>query len=144
MVLKSWIAALGDGDGPELDALGVSSSMAYWRTFCTASPPPRKPLAWDAKLSSSRHQVDEALAETCVLYGEAQLVAPEAPTGCKVGHGQLGEDRCCPLRTKFEPATMDPPGNVPKANCAFSSLCAEASQVISCGGRPLVLSRGEN
>jgi hypothetical protein len=38
VLLRSWIVALGDGDGPELDALGVSSSMVYWANFWYSEP----------------------------------------------------------------------------------------------------------
>ena len=38
VLLRSWITALGDGDGPELDALGVSSSMVYWANFLYREP----------------------------------------------------------------------------------------------------------
>lgn len=38
VLLRSWIAALEDGGGPELDALGVSSSMAYWANFLYSEP----------------------------------------------------------------------------------------------------------
>jgi hypothetical protein len=38
VLLRSWITALGNGDGPELDALGVSSSTVYWANFLYREP----------------------------------------------------------------------------------------------------------
>jgi hypothetical protein len=37
---SSWLASLADNDGPELEADGVTSSMAYWADFMYATPLP--------------------------------------------------------------------------------------------------------
>jgi hypothetical protein len=87
VLLRSWIAALGDGDGPELDALGVSSSMVYWADFLYSEPTVAE-AAYETAEAMERAGVDDVDMDWALHAGgeEAAMVAGLA---AKVGFSEL-------------------------------------------------------
>jgi hypothetical protein len=87
VLLRSWVAALGDGDGPELGALGVSSSMVYWANFLY-----REPAAADAAYETAeameRAGVDDVDMDWA-RHASGEEAAMIAGLAAKVGLSEL-------------------------------------------------------
>lgn len=87
VLLRSWIAALGDGDGPELDALGVSSSMVYWANFLYSKPTAPE-AAYETAEAMERAGVDDVDMDWA-LHTKGEEAAMVAGLAAKVGFSEL-------------------------------------------------------
>jgi hypothetical protein len=105
VLLRSWIAALGDGDGPELDALGVSSSMVYWANFLYSEP----------TAAEAAHETAEAMERTGVedvdmdwaLHASGEEAATVAGLAAKIGFSELPLSGLLPAEGKLGPGAGD-------------------------------------
>ena len=87
VLLRSWIAALGDGDGPELDALGVSSSMVYWANFLYSEPTAAE-AAYETAEAMQRAGVNDVDMDWA-LHTRGEEAAMVAGLAAKVGFSEL-------------------------------------------------------
>src|SRR5690349_6645235 len=87
VLLRGWIAALGDGDGPELDALGVSSSMVYWANFLYSEPTAAE--AADETAEAMERVGVEDVDMDWALHAQGQEAAMVAGLAVKVGFSEL-------------------------------------------------------
>jgi len=105
VLLRSWIAALGDGDGPELDALGVSSSMVYWANFLYSEP----------TAAEAAHETAEAMERTgvedvdmdWVLQARGEEAATVAGLSAKIGFSELPVSGLLSADEKLGPGAGD-------------------------------------
>jgi hypothetical protein len=89
VLLRSWIAALGDDNGPALDARGVSSSMAYWANFLYREPATADTAYETAEAMESAGVEDVDMDWALDASGdEAAIVAGLA---AKIGFSDLAE-----------------------------------------------------
>jgi hypothetical protein len=77
VLLRSWTTALGDGDGPELDALGVTSSMVYWANFLY-----REPTAAEAAYETAE-AIERAGVEAWMRYRTGSSLSGAAVTASR-------------------------------------------------------------
>lgn len=103
VLLRSWIAALGDGDGPELDALGVSSSMVYWANFLYSEPAAAE-AAHETAEAMERVGVEEVDMEW-VLHARGEEAALMAGLAAKIGFSELAADGLLPAGEPPAPET---------------------------------------
>jgi hypothetical protein len=87
VLLRSWITALGDGDGPELDALGVTSSMVYWANFLY--PEPTAPeAAYETAEAMERAGVEDVDMDWA-RHASGEEAAMVAGLAAKIGFTEL-------------------------------------------------------
>jgi hypothetical protein len=87
VLLRSWVTALGDGDGPELDALGVSSSMVYWANFLYREPAVAE-AAHETAEAMERAGVDDVDMDW-VPHASGREAAMIAGLAAKIGFSEL-------------------------------------------------------
>src|SRR4029077_10688990 len=101
VLLRSWVTALGDGDGPELDARGVSSSMAYWANFLYSEP----------SAVETAHETAEAMERAGVedvdmdwaRHASGEEAAMIAGLAAKVGFSEIAADGLGPAGGELVP-----------------------------------------
>jgi hypothetical protein len=101
VLLRSWVTALGDGDGPELDARGVSSSMAYWANFLYSEP----------SAEETAHETAEAMERAGVedvdmdwaRHASGEEAAMIAGLAAKVGFSEIAADGLGPAGGELVP-----------------------------------------
>jgi hypothetical protein len=87
VLLRSWITALGNGDGPELDALGVSSSMVYWANFLYREPAVPE-AAYETAETMERTGVDDIDIDWA-RHTSGEEAAMVAGLAAKIGFSEL-------------------------------------------------------
>jgi hypothetical protein len=105
VLLRSWIAALGDGDGPELDALGVSSSMVYWANFLYSEPAAAE-AAHETAEAMERAGVDE-VDMGWALHAGGEEAAMVAGLAAKIGFRELATGGLLPAGEELVPGAGD-------------------------------------
>jgi hypothetical protein len=103
VLLRSWIAALGDGDGPELDALGVSSSMVYWAKFLYSEPAAAE-AAYETAEAMERAGVDE-VDMGWALHAGGEEAAILAGLAAKIGFREFAAGGLLPAGEPPAPET---------------------------------------
>jgi pimeloyl-ACP methyl ester carboxylesterase len=105
VLLRSWITALGDGDGPELDALGVSSSMVYWANFLYSEPAAVE-TAYETAEAMERAGVDKVDMGWVQDAGgmEAAMIAG---LSAKIGLRELATGGSLPAGEELVPGAAD-------------------------------------
>jgi hypothetical protein len=99
-LLKSWLATLGDGDGPDLNALGVSSSMVYWAKFLY--PRPADPaLAYESAEAMGLGGVDDVDMQW-LAGASGDEAASMAGLAAKIGYREAVVEEAVP------PAALEP------------------------------------
>jgi hypothetical protein len=89
VLLGSWIAALGDGDGPSLAEIGVSSSMVYWADFLYREPATAD-AAYETAETMERTGVEDVDMDWA-LHASGDEAAMVAGLAAKIGFGDLAE-----------------------------------------------------
>jgi len=84
---RSWITALGEGDGPELDTLGVSSSMVYWADFLYREPTVPE-AAYETAETMERTGVDDVDMDWA-RHTSGEEAAMVAGLAAKIGFSEL-------------------------------------------------------
>lgn len=105
VLLRSWITALGDGDGPELDALGVSSSMVYWAKFLYSEPTAAE-AAYETAEAMERTGVDDVDMDWA-LHTSGEEAVMVAGLAAKVGFSELAAGGLPPVGEELVPGEPD-------------------------------------
>jgi hypothetical protein len=101
VLLRSWITALGDGDGLELDTLGVTSSMVYWANFLYSEPTAAE-AAYETAEDMERIGVEDIDMAWALHVGEEEA-ATIAGLAAKMGFS----DGLLPSREPVAPETSE-------------------------------------
>jgi hypothetical protein len=105
VLLRSWIAALGDGGGPELDALGVSSSMVYWANFLYSEPAAPE-AAHETAEAMERVGVEDVDMDWALRTSGAEA-ATVAGLAAKIGFSELPGDELLSAGRQLAPEAGD-------------------------------------